>query len=88
MKKAGDDGYQNMGADMVFNNKEDELDFWHKFDKETETFTILFTAPSDPQMMKLYFSEELFLRFIRESLEFVISSTGEEDLDEDESKAA
>lgn len=63
----------------------EELDFWFKHDPETNTFVLLFTSPSDQHLIKMYFSEELFEKFLDESMAFFITTmnTDREETDED-----
>ena len=62
----------------------EELDFWYKYEDETETFVLLFTSPSDHHLIKMYFSKKLMERFIDESLSFFIDTMNREDDEEEE----
>lgn len=60
------------------------VEFWFKYDPNTDNFALLFTSPSNRQQVKIHLTSKLMERFMDESLAFFIDIMNREEREEDE----
>ncbi len=65
---------------------EDELEYWFKYNPETESFVVLFVCEFERNAFKLHFSKKLFESFLDDSITFYANSMQQQDSEDHENR--
>lgn len=68
------------------NDLEEELEYWFKYDSETQNFIVLFLCNFERNAFKLHFSKKLLESFLDDAVTFYINSLQGQDSEDHEDR--